>query len=236
MPESIKEVMTPNPTTLPLSATAEDAAVRMRDENIGDVLIVDDQGLICGIVTDRDIALQVVASGADPKALRLEHIGTKEVTTLPPDATLEKASSLMRERAVRRLPIVDKGKPVGVVSLGDLAIERDPSSALAQISSAPPDRVGNGKVSARVAVNRVARIFPAAACGAVLALSVDHLRGRSRRRARDLAAKRLRKAGKKLRKAGDRVTAGSAGKAAEFAGKRVERFKKLVGAGSGAKR
>ena len=227
MSESIKEVMTPNPTTLPLSATAEDAATKMRDENIGDVLIVDADGLICGIVTDRDIALQVVASGADPKALKLEHIGTKEVTTLQSDATVEKASALMREKAIRRLPIVDKGKPVGIVSLGDLAIERDPSSALAEISAAPPDRARNGKVGARVAVSRMVRIFPAAACGAVLALSVDHLRGRSRR-PRDLAAKRIRKAGKKLRKAGDRMSAGSAGKAAEFAGKRVEKVKRLV--------
>ncbi|HEX2258531.1 MAG TPA: CBS domain-containing protein [Actinomycetota bacterium] len=232
MPQSIKEVMTPNPTTLPLSATAEDAATKMRDENIGDVLIVDADGLICGIVTDRDIALQVVASGADPKALKLEHIGTKEVNTLPSDATIEKASALMREKAIRRLPVVDKGKPVGIVSLGDLAIEKDPSSALAQISSAPPDRVRNGKVGARVAVTRAARVFPAAASGAVLALSVGHLRGR-RRSAKDLAAKRIRKAGKKLRKAGGRMSAGPAGKAAEFASKRVDDVKKLVGAGAG---
>jgi CBS domain-containing protein len=232
MPESIKEIMTPDPTTLPLSATAEDAAKKMREENIGDVLIVDEQQLLCGIVTDRDIALQVVASGADPKALRLEDIGSKDVTTLPVDATVEKATAIMREKAIRRLPIVDRGKPVGVVSLGDLAIEREPSSALAEISSAPPDRARNGKVSARAAANRVAtRIVPAAACGAVLALSVDHLRGQ-RRRARDIAARRLRKAGKKLRKAGDRVTAGPAGKAGKYASKRVEEVKKLVGAGS----
>jgi CBS domain-containing protein len=236
MPESIKEVMTPNPTTLNLKATAEEAAQKMRDEDIGDVLVVDDQHRICGIVTDRDIAVQVVASGADPKGLRLEDIGTKQVVTLPIDATVDKAVKLMREMAIRRLPIVEQGKPVGVVSLGDLAIERDPRSVLATISSAPPDKSRNGKVGRRAAVSRAARVFPAAASGAVLALSIDHLRGRSRRRTRDLAAKRLRKAGKKLRKAGDRVSAGPASKAVGYATKGVDEVKKLVMTGSGSRK
>ena len=229
MPQSIKEVMTPNPTTLPLSATAEDAAKKMRDENIGDVLVVDDEQILCGIVTDRDIALQVVAAGVDPKALRLDDIASKDVASLPPGATVETAARVMRDKAVRRLPIVDRGKPVGVVSLGDLAIERDPDSALAVISSAPPDRPENGKVTPRAAAFRAARVLPAAACGALLAVSVEQLRERSRRR--NTAARRLQKATKKLRKAGDRVTAGPAGRAAQYAGKRVEDVRKRIGAG-----
>ncbi|MDQ4148560.1 MAG: CBS domain-containing protein [Actinomycetota bacterium] len=203
MPKSIREVMTPEPRTLQTTATVEEAAQVMRDDDIGDVIVVDDKGKIQGIVTDRDITLRVVAQSGDPKAVKLEEIASKDIITLPLSGTAEAALSLMRDKAIRRLPIVDDGKPVGVVSLGDLAIEEAPESPLAEISAAPPDDAeeGNGSVTGPMRSIRVSQALPVAALGAGLGFSLGALRNRSRQR--DLA-KKLRKATKKLRKVGDR--------------------------------
>jgi CBS domain-containing protein len=137
MAQSIRDVMTPNPVTLPPTATIADAAQRMRDEGIGDVL-VRDKGSTC-IVTDRDIAIRAVAEGKDPKKATVGEICTKDVVTVTPDTPVDEAARIMRERAVRRLPVVDGDEPVGMVSIGDLAVERDQDSALADISAAPPN-------------------------------------------------------------------------------------------------
>ena len=139
MTEYIRDVMTTNPETLPESTTVREAAETMRANDIGDVVIVDDNGAISGILTDRDIVVRVVAEGRDPRATRIGDIASRELTAASPDDPVDRAIQLMRERAIRRLPVVDKGKPVGIVSIGDLALDRDPDSALADISAAPPN-------------------------------------------------------------------------------------------------
>ena len=139
MTEYIRDVMTTNPETLPESTTVREAAETMRANDIGDVVIVDDNGAISGILTDRDIVVRVVAEGRDPRATRIGDIASRELTAASPDDPVDRAVQLMRERAIRRLPVVDKGKPVGIVSIGDLALDRDPDSALADISAAPPN-------------------------------------------------------------------------------------------------
>jgi CBS domain-containing protein len=139
MAEGIRDVMTPNPQTLPESTIVREAAETMRANDIGDVIVVDDNGKLTGIVTDRDIVVRVVAEGRDPRATRLGDIASRELTALAPEDPIERAVELMRERAIRRLPVVEQGKPVGIVSIGDLALERDPDSALADISAAPPN-------------------------------------------------------------------------------------------------
>jgi CBS domain-containing protein len=111
----------------------------MRANDIGDVIASDDKGGITGIVTDRDIVVRVVAEGRDPSATPIEDIASRDLTAVSPDDPVERAVELMRERAVRRLPVVKRGKVVGIVSIGDLAVERDPGSALADISAAPPN-------------------------------------------------------------------------------------------------
>jgi CBS domain-containing protein len=131
--------MTTNPETLPESTTVREAAETMRANDIGDVVIVDDNGAISGILTDRDIVVRVVAEGRDPRVTRIGDIASRELTAASPDDPVDRAVQLMRERAIRRLPVVDKGKPVGIVSIGDLALDRDPDSALADISAAPPN-------------------------------------------------------------------------------------------------
>ncbi|TML88797.1 MAG: CBS domain-containing protein [Actinobacteria bacterium] len=138
MVESVREVMTPNPTAFPATATVGEAARAMRDLDIGDVIVLDNEQ-ICGIVTDRDIVVRAVADGREPAEVKLGDICSHEITTLAPTDEIAEAAIRMRERAIRRLPVVEHGRPIGVVSIGDLAAERDPGSALADISAAPPN-------------------------------------------------------------------------------------------------
>jgi CBS domain-containing protein len=112
----------------------------MRDENVGAIVVIDTADRPCGIVTDRDIAVRAVANGHDSATLSLGEICTTELVTLSPKDSVEQAVITMRERAVRRLLVVDSfNRAVGVISLGDLAVERDAWSALGQISAAPPN-------------------------------------------------------------------------------------------------
>ena len=139
MAELIRDVMTTNPETLPESTTVREAAEAMRANDIGDVVVVDDNGKLSGILTDRDIVVRVVAEGRDPRTTRIGDIASRDLTAVSPDDPVDRAVQLMRDKAIRRLPAVDKGKPVGIVSIGDLALDRDPGSALADISAAPPN-------------------------------------------------------------------------------------------------
>jgi CBS domain-containing protein len=137
MATTVHDVMTTDLATCPSSATIVEAARLMRDREIGDVLVMDD-GKLQGIVTDRDIVVRCLADGATPDDT-IERACSTRLTTVSPDSSIDEAVQLMREHALRRVPVVDQGRPVGIVSLGDLAIERDPNSALGDISAAPPN-------------------------------------------------------------------------------------------------
>ena len=139
MAQSIRDVMTPDPRTVEPGATVTDAARAMAQADIGAVLVVEG-GRVTGIVTDRDIVVRAVAEGRDPNSTSVADVCTTDPATLRVDQSVEDAIRLVRQENVRRIPIVDDGgRPAGVVSIGDLAIERDPGSALADISSEPPD-------------------------------------------------------------------------------------------------
>jgi CBS domain-containing protein len=135
MGQTVKDVMTKNPKALEANSSVQDAARVMRDNAIGDVIVMDGNQLC--IVTDRDIAVRAVAEGKDPRATKLGEICSKEVTAVSPTDDVDHAIHVMRDKAIRRVPVVENGKPVGVLSLGDLARDRDPSSVLADISEAP---------------------------------------------------------------------------------------------------
>ena len=94
---------------------------------------------LCGLVTDRDITVRVLAENRDPVATPIGDICSSELVVLGPDDDVEHATVLIRERAVRRIPILADGTPVGVVSIGDLAVDNDVASALSGISSPPPN-------------------------------------------------------------------------------------------------
>ncbi len=136
MPRTVKDLMTPNPTVLGANRPIEEAAIAMRDKDLGAVIVTEGND-ICGIVTDRDISVRAVAEGKDCAKTTLGEICSKELTTAKPDLKLEDAVKLMRDKAVRRIPVVEGGKPVGIISIGDLALEKDKESALATISAAP---------------------------------------------------------------------------------------------------
>jgi CBS domain-containing protein len=137
MAKVIDDVMTKNPVSLQATATAVEAARLMRDRKIGDVIVLDD-GQVCGIVTDRDIVVRGLAEKGDAN-IKLGDICSQDLVSLEPDSRIGEAIKLMEEKALRRLPVVEGGKPVGIVSLGDLAVETDQKSALGQISAAPPN-------------------------------------------------------------------------------------------------
>ena len=136
MAQSIREVMTADPRTVQPSDSVVDAARQMADGDVGAVLVTE-QGRVSGIVTDRDIAVRAVAEGRDPERTKVSEICTSDPVTLTVDQSVDDAIRVVRERNVRRIPVVQDGRPAGIVSIGDLAIERDPGSALADISSEP---------------------------------------------------------------------------------------------------
>jgi len=110
----------------------------MRDKDIGTIVVLE-QDRLYGILTDRDIAVRVVAQGSDPATVTVGDVCSRELTTIAPSASLSEAVRLVREKAIRRLLVVEDGEAVGIVSLGDLAIARDQKSALGEISSAEPN-------------------------------------------------------------------------------------------------
>lgn len=135
MTQTLRDVMTTDLVQCSSSSSLADAAQLMRDRDIGTVLVMDDDRLR-GIVTDRDLVVRCVADAADPSTA-LGNACSDDLVTVSADETIAAAVALMRTKALRRLPVVDRDRPVGIVSLGDLAQERDPNSALADISAAP---------------------------------------------------------------------------------------------------
>jgi CBS domain-containing protein len=139
MTRTVEEIMTRDPRTVDASDTIVDAARVMRDSDIGDVVVMEGGG-VSGIVTDRDIVVRGVADGHDPESTPVSEVCTTGVETIEPEATVDDALRLMREKDIRRLPVSKHGRPVGILSLGDLAVEREPDSTLADISAASPDQ------------------------------------------------------------------------------------------------
>jgi len=135
MAQSVRDVMTPNPRTVSADTTLDDAAREMSQDDIGAVLVKENGSV--GILTDRDIVVRAVAEHKDPSATKVSDVATHDVASLTPDQSVDDAIKIVREKNVRRIPVLDGDKPVGIVSIGDLAIERDTDSALADISSEP---------------------------------------------------------------------------------------------------
>src|SRR2546430_11442208 len=139
MAKKVGELMTRDPVLLEPTATVRDAARMMRDHDIGTVLVAD-KGQLVGMVTDRDIVVRGVAEKDDAVRMPVMAVASTEVTALTPNDSVDQAVKLMRSQAVRRFPVVDSGKPVGILTIGDLVVELDPKSALAAISAADPNR------------------------------------------------------------------------------------------------
>lgn len=134
----VRDVMTDPAIYIDTEATVETAAKLMQQHNIGAVPVVDAQSALKGIVTDRDIVLRNIAIGYDPKTVKVSDIMTTGVASVAPDTDVRTASKLMSNEQIRRLPVVDNGRVVGLVAIGDLAVTGsftlEVSKALTEIS------------------------------------------------------------------------------------------------------
>lgn len=138
MTQYVRDIMTGAPVTVEPQTSVTAVARIMRDQDLGAVLVTDGAELR-GLVTDRDLVVRSVAEGGDPEQTTVAGACSDDVVTVRSDDELNHAVEVMREHAVRRVPVVDDGRTVGIVSLGDLAMERDPESALGDISVARPN-------------------------------------------------------------------------------------------------
>ncbi|MDW3845009.1 CBS domain-containing protein [Micromonospora aurantiaca] len=135
----VSDVMTRQVVYLPAETPLDEAARVMKESDIGDV-VVTDGATLAGMLTDRDIVVRAVAERADPGTTTIGSIITREVVMIEQNCTANEAAALMRERNIRRVLVCDnERKLVGIVSLGDLAMQLDPQSALSDISEAAPN-------------------------------------------------------------------------------------------------
>ena len=136
----VREVMTPAPETVSLGTSLTAAARLMADRDIGDVIVIEPETeRVAGIITDRDIAIRAVAEGRNPDSTTVEEIFSRDLAAVSRADSVGRVLELIEDLKVRRLPVVEADRAVGIVSLGDLAVETNVGSALAEISSAAPD-------------------------------------------------------------------------------------------------
>jgi CBS domain-containing protein len=136
-----REIMTRNAEVARRDATIEDAARRMAELDVGALPICNEEGHLEGVITDRDVAVKVVAAGRDPRVTTVGEISQEaEVVTIGADDTIDEALRTMKQHAVRRLPVIDGRKLVGMVSQADIArnLPKEKTGDLVEaISSAP---------------------------------------------------------------------------------------------------
>ncbi|HYX79381.1 MAG TPA: CBS domain-containing protein [Actinomycetota bacterium] len=135
----VRDVMTADPVTITRDASLAEASRLMRDRDIGALVVLAEDD-VAGVITDRDIVVRGIAENRMPDQTPVSEVTSEDVVTVSPEDELSRVVETMRERALRRVPVVESGHPVGIVSLGDLAVDRDPDSVLGQISAADPNR------------------------------------------------------------------------------------------------
>lgn len=135
----VKEIMTHAVTAIDPEGSVVDAAKMMQKHNVGSIPVVDHTGVI-GIVTDRDIVVRCVAGGMDLQNARVKEVMTADLTTVTPETDMNQVTEIMAGRQIRRLPVVEQGRLVGILSLGDLAAtqakyQTEVSDTLTEIST-----------------------------------------------------------------------------------------------------
>jgi CBS domain-containing protein len=137
MAKSVRQAMTENPRSIGASASVVEAARLMREEHIGSLPITHDEELV-GMITDRDITTRVVAEAADPKTTSVGDVYSRDLISVEPDNDLDQALQLMARHQVRRLPVVENGRLVGIVAQADIALrENEKTGALVEAISEP---------------------------------------------------------------------------------------------------
>ncbi len=140
MAKSVRDAMTENPRSIGTSASVVEAARLMREEHIGSLPITDDEQLV-GMITDRDITTRVVAEAADATMTSVGDVYSRDIITVEPDKDLDEALQLMALHQVRRLPVVDNGRLVGIVAQADIALAENETKtgALVEAISEPSE-------------------------------------------------------------------------------------------------
>jgi len=133
----VRELMTQDPATVDSGATLGEVATLMKQQDCGSIPVVED-GRLVGIVTDRDIVIRAVAAGKDPKTLRVNEVMSADPVTVGPNESIKDAEKVMADRQIRRLPVVDDGKLVGILVTAQIARtenERTTGQTLKEISA-----------------------------------------------------------------------------------------------------
>jgi CBS domain-containing protein len=140
----IREVMVKDVKTVRPNGTVKEAAAMMNENRFGSLMVVSGTGKIEGIVTERDILTDVVAEGKDSAAVKVKDIMTKDLVIISPDKTLEEAADVMTEKKIKKLPVVEGGKLIGIVTATDLiAYEKDLIEKIATLLTVSPmKRIG----------------------------------------------------------------------------------------------
>jgi CBS domain-containing protein len=138
--KSVRDTMTENPRSINASASVVEAAQLMREQHVGSLPITDDE-LLVGMITDRDITTRVVAEGADQMNTSVGDVSSRDLITVEPDSDLDDALQLMARHQVRRLPVVENGRLVGIVAQADIALsENEKTGKLVEAISEPSER------------------------------------------------------------------------------------------------
>ena len=140
MANSVRDAMTADPRSIGKSVSVVEAARLMREQDIGSLPITDDEKLV-GMITDRDITMRVVAEAADPKVTSVEDVYSQDLVSVEPDNDLGEALRLMARHQVRRLPVVENGRLVGIVAQADIALRANETRTgeLVEAISAPSE-------------------------------------------------------------------------------------------------
>ena len=138
--KSIREVMTTDVEYCKPVDNVFEVAVKMKELNVGAIPICDEKENLLGMITDRDIVIRGIAEKRSG-SFAVTDVMSEDLYTVNPDTSVEEAAQIMAEKQVRRLPVVEQGKLVGIVSIGDLAVEEKTDEqaghALSEISEKP---------------------------------------------------------------------------------------------------
>ena len=116
----VREAMAKTVTSAKRSDKVIDVAKKMKQEDAGFMPVVENGGTVIGVITDRDIVIRCIAEGHDPRGETAEHVMSRQVTIIAPDDDIEEAGRTMEREAIRRLPVAENGRLVGVLSHGNL--------------------------------------------------------------------------------------------------------------------
>ncbi|WP_339229718.1 CBS domain-containing protein [Oceanobacillus sp. FSL K6-2867] len=139
MPQYIRDIMTSNVMTINETQSVQEAAAIMSQYNVGAIPVVNNSGQMVGIITDRDITLRTTAQGQNAQTPVSQVMTAQQMVQGTPDMGVHEAAQLMADQQIRRLPVVENGNLIGMVALGDLAVQNqyanEAEQALASIST-----------------------------------------------------------------------------------------------------